>query len=100
MDESTLRLVRRQVGIRPKSVLVRPHRRTRPRPKTWQQRLAEYRQAQRRLQRAVLQPIRPPRITRRRNGLRSVRLAWEGSGSGARGGAAWAAQSNSAILHT
>ena len=50
------------------------HRRRLPRPKTWQQRLAEYRQAHRRLWRAVLQPIRPPRITRRRNGLRSVRL--------------------------
>ena len=100
MANLTRQLARRQADPRPTLVPVRRYWRRRPRPKTWQQRLAEYRQAHRRLWRAVLQPIRPPRITRRRNGLRSVRLAWEGRGSGSRGGAAWAARSNSPILHT
>ncbi len=75
MTHLTCRCARRQ-PLRSKTLPIRQHKRAWPQPKTPQQRLAEYRQAQRRLWRAVLQPIFPPRTTRRRNGLRSVRLAW------------------------
>ena len=100
MRQLTRRRGVRQADPRPKSVPVRNYRRRPPRKKTPQQRLAEYRQAHRRLWQALRQPIFPPRTTRRRNGLRSVRLAWEGAGSGSRGGAAWASHISSAILQT
>ena len=60
MQKPPRRLGVRQADPRPTLVPVRRYWRRLPRPKTWQQLLAGYRQAHRRLWHAVLQPIRPP----------------------------------------
>ena len=92
---------RRGPGTHAKRVPIRRHYRRPPREKTIQDLALDYQKAGQRLWRALLQPIRPPRITRRRNGWRSGRGTARGRVSGGRlCGVVRASRINSARLQT